>query len=679
MAEEIPTWCRLNECMAGLVATVDGGRIQGFRLDAENPLGRHDACGLCEASGGAAGDPRRILRPRKRTPGGWEDIGWEQALDEIAGRLKDIRRQSGARAIGTYVGPSVGTNAHGVARCLAWALGLDSPSVYSPLSTTGGPWTRAVEHVLGHAAALQGDVGRAHYVVLLGANQQAQGWGPLQAGRNLPTDLAFSRKTKGTKVVAVDPRRTPMALAADQHVAIRPGTELWFVLGMLDQVVKNAWHDAQFVRDYCSGWEALGQALAAWPVETCAAVCGVTPEEIGGTALKFSRAAMAVAHRSPQALASQHGTLTAWALIVLHAITANLLRPGGLYDNKGVLDIHPLAAGLPTDGAPRTRTGGFPLHLLQAPAAILADEILSPGEGALRALVAVQGDPAREVPGGDRLRNALAGLDLLVAIDVAETETTRMAHYVLPGAHCWERADLHLHDTSILPWKTAQATPALVAVPGEARDEAAILADLFRRVGPTRSLSGNFGLHLRLLGTFLATQDLPEWDRRAMELSGKLTPQQLAENPHGWNGGEVDRATWRVTTGDGKIALLPEAVARALAGLQAPSAGAGMDRWLLTSAARDPALRPFDRAEGADPGVTLHPSAGFGEGDRVRVVTRAGAVATSVHLDPSLRPDTVDLPAGYAADVMALIPTETLDPLSGTPALNGLACRVERA
>jgi formate dehydrogenase len=362
---------------------------------------------------------------------------------------------------------------------------------------------------------------------------------------------------------------------------------------------------------------------------------------------------------------------------VVHALTANLLRPGGIYDNKGVLDAHPIARQLPTDHAPRTRVGGYPLLLLQAPGATLADEILTPGEGQLRALLAIHGDPARELPGGQRLRDALAGLDLLVALDIADTETTRLAHYVLPSTHPFERPDVHLHDTSILPYRMTQKTEALVAPPGEARDEAEVLAALMKRVGPSLR-KGVHGPHLRVLGAYLSTADLAAWEDRLLDGSGQVTGQALADAPHGWFGGEVNRATWRVTTPTGKFELLPAAIATELARLEPPKG----DLRLLTSAARDPALRPFDRPRfdrpgGEDPGVTLHPSLGFAEGATVRVRTDAGAVTARVHLDDTLRPDTVDFPAGYAADVLALVPTDLLDPLTGTPALNGLACRIE--
>jgi anaerobic selenocysteine-containing dehydrogenase len=301
--------------------------------------------------------------------------------------------------------------------------------------------------------------------------------------------------------------------------------------------------------------------------------------------------------------------------------------------------------------------------------------MLLPGDPRVRALLCLLADPARELPGGPRAWEALAALELLVALDVTDTPTTRLAHFVLPGRHAWERSDLHLHDTAILPYRCTQATEALVSPVGEARDEADVLADLFRHVGP--ALRSDFGPVARVRGGRLVSGDLDEW-MGAQLANGAPSRAQVRISPHGWFGGEVDRATWNIDTPSGRIELLPEPVAAAVSRLVPPSFGPGQDRWLLTGAARDRAVRPYDRPPGPDPGVTLHPGAGFAEGATVRVRTAFGSVVAVVHLDDGLRADVVDLPAGYVTPVAELIPADALDPLCGTAPWNGLGCVVER-
>lgn len=670
---ELRTWCRLSECGIALKAEVDGDHIKSLVPDDQSPMGKGSACGLCTNSMAARTDRRRLTRPLRRTGDRWEEVSWEQALDEIAAKLKEIRGRTGPRSLGLYAGAPLGLHLHGVVRSLAVALGWGTPSLFSPLSVRGGPWLRATELVLGRIAPLQGDIGRTHYLLLLGANQEAQGVGPLQEGPGLLAELAFSRKTKNTKVVAVDPRRTPLAAGADLHLKCLPGTELYFLLGMIQAILQNRWYDEQYVRDYTTGFADIQRLLTPWTLERCASACGLAPADIQAVALKFSRAAMALGWRSEQSLNSTHGTLTAWALLVLHALTANLLRPGGIYENRGVFDFRPVASRLPTHKAPRSRVGGYPLLLLQAPGSILAEELSTPGEGQLRALICLHGDPLREQPGGDQLARGLQDLELLVCTDLADNHTTKLAHWVLPSTHAWERSDLRLLDSPLLPYRTAARTDALVSAPGEAKGEDWILAELFRRVGPSWR-GGHFGPHLRLMGGALATANLEKWQERAWDERADSPLNSLKPD---WNGGDVDRATWRPGHEDGRFHLLPPPISEALSSLSEPVWQPGLPLRLLSSAARDMALRAFDRPTTVDPGVTLHPSLGFTDGQRVRIRTEAGQVEATVHLDANMQAATVDLPSGYEVDVMRLIPTGARDPFTGTPALNGLPCAVE--
>ena len=676
---EVRSWCRAG-CGTAVVATVEDGVIRGMRDDPESPLGRSmvPSAVTCDHRPHAAADPRRLLRPRKRVgspgEGRWEELSWEQATREIAGRLKDLRRQSGPSSLALLAGRPVGDDLRGALRTLGGALAWGTPHLYTPLAEAGGPWLQAAQGVIGRVSPLQGDIGRAHYVLLLSADPHARGWGPLQQGQGLGADLAHSRKTKSTKVIAVDARRTQMAAAADLHLSILPGTELFFVLGMIRAILDNKWQDAQFIRDYTRDIEALEAALAPWPLARCAEACGLQPGDIQGVALKFARAAMAVCWRGHGALSSRHSGLTAWAILALHGITANLLRPGGIYEPPGPCDLSDLRDQLPAG----TARSGHATLLMQAPAAALAADLHHPGEGQPRALLALHADPWRELPGGPDLHRRLDDLDLLVAVDAWETETVRRAHYALPATDHWEQPGLRLLDGATLPVRHAAATPALARAPGEARDLAVILRDLLLHSGP--ALQSPLPLALRLMGGRLAAIDLAAWERRYWERNSAVPWEDFAGKP--WEGGDLNRAHGTPSHPDGRMHLLPPAYAAALRELQPPAPIPAFPLRLLGSAARDPLTCPAARSDagiGADPGVTLHPRHGIAAGARARIVTAAGSVEAVVRVDAGLHPDAVDLPAGYAADVFSLIPADALDTLSGTAALDGLPCRVEAA
>ncbi len=612
----------------------------------------------------------RLLKPQRRVGDRLEDVSWDGAIREIGDRLRTIRSQGSETAM--LAGARLGTDSAGSVRAMAVQMALGPASLHSHLADHGAPWIRAAELVLGHPVALQADVARAHYAVLFGANQVVAGWGPLEAAPGMEAELTMARKVRGTKLVTAGARKTPLAAGADQHLAIRPGTELWFLLGLIRHILDNGWHDVQYTDDWTQGLAELTAALAPWTVDRCAGICGVSGGDLGGVALKFSRAAMAVTHLGHSGLRGPHPTLTAWAALALHGVTANLLRPGALYENKGVGPTQQLMAGLGSDKAPRLC--GMPMLLAQASAHHLPDRILTPGHGQVRGLVTLTADPATELC-GPRVESALRALDLLVAVDTNPTSTTALAHFVLPTLAPFEREDLRLLDTVVHPRREVAWTPALLSPRGDSRSTDSILRDLFATQRP--SLKSPFGAHLRLKAGLIARGDVMGWFDKALAETPARSLAALKRE--GWDGGDVDRATWRVSFADNRIRLLPAPIAEALGRLVEPRLGAGQTHWLETSSARDAAFAAVDRDDAMDPGVGLHPDSGFAEGELVHIRTRAGSAQATVHLNPELRPDTVDLPAGYVVPVARLIPDDTLDPFVGTPSWDGLACSVTRA
>lgn len=653
----VHTWSRTDAHLQMVQATVEHGAVTQLVATGPGPAPRL---------------PRsrtRLLTPQKRSGDRLEAVTWEAAIREIGDRMRTLKAQGSETAM--LAGARLGTDSMASVRAMAMQMALGPASLHSHLADHGAPWVRAAELVVGHPVALQADVSRAHYAVAFGGAQDVADWGPLQVAPGMEQELAMARKGKSAKLVTVGARRTPFAAGADQHLAIRPGTELWFLLGMTRHILDNGWRDVQYTDDWTLGLPDLTAALAPWTVERCADVCGVPAGDLGGVALKFCRAAMAVTHLGHAGLRGPNPTLTAWAALALHAVTANLLRPGALYENKGVGPTQALMSALGSDKAPQLC--GMPMLLAQASAHHLPERILTPGHGQVRGLLALTADPATELC-GTRVEAALRALDLLVVVDTTPTATTALAHFVLPTLLPFEREDIRLLDTVVHVRREVAWTPALVAAPGEARSTDRILSDLYATQRP--AFKSPFGPHLRIKAGLLARGDVRAWYDKALadcNVGSLATLKQAA-----WDGGDVDRATWRVSFPDNRVRLLPAPIAAALARLNEPKLGTGQTYWLQTSVARDAAFSAVDRDDGADPGVGLHPDSGFSQGESVQVRTRAGSVTAVVHLDAGLRPDSVDLPAGYSVPVGRLIPDDLLDPFVGTPCWDGLGCSVSR-
>lgn len=681
MAQTLPSYCRATSALAGVQVTVDAGRIVALEGDRQNPLSAGHLDPLCQASVAQLDDPRRLRTPLRRGPGGLQPCSWDEALQGAAQGLAQAHKAGGPRAVGVYAGPDLAQNPLGAVRTAAFALGLGTPNLFSPLCMSAAGPVLVTELMTGSPLPLQADVGRSHYTVLLGLDPDAEGWGPLQMGSvHTQALLYFRKRRRENRLVTVGYRRTAMADRADEHLSIRPGTECFFLLGLAHSILFKSWTDEQYLRDYCKNLDRLRQWLEPWDVQRCGEICGVDPGDISGVGLKLSRAAMAVIALGPSAMEGRLASVTAWAWLVVHALTANLMRPGGLFDAKGLIDLHPIAATFPVAQAPRTRVSGLPSVLLQAPGTALAEEILTPGEGQVRALLSVAGCPLSELPDRGTLDRALDSLDCLVAVDWRESPTTRKAHWVLPSTHFWERPDLLLLNHSALPARFVQATPAIVPPVGEARPEADLLAGLFRGLGLGLRLQGDWGRHLQLLGRYLATTDLRGWTERVLDWASLPPLAELEALPHGLERGELDRAAWRVPFDDNRIDLAPEALGPAIEALSPPSGDPARPLRLVTSATAPGGLGRHLRAPDAqEPGITLHPSVGVAEGAAVVVETAHGRARGTAHLDERLHPLAVVVPWGWAVPAGDLVGGAGVDRLCGSPDQNGQACRVAPA
>ena len=681
-AMSTPTYSRVGDGASGLLAEVDQDSLVALHPDPADPVSGGRVASVDEASVRALSHPDRILQPQRRTGTGWETVSWETALEEIGASLRSLRSQSGAASLGLYLGASVQRSTRDLATALAFGVDVGTPHLFSELSLGLGPRQLAAELMLGHPAVLNSDLGRAHHIVVFGGDQPDLDWGPGNYGLAHEAWIEHSRKTKGTKVVVVGPRKTAFAERMNQYLAIRPGTEVFFLLGMLSAAVAGDWRDKQFVDDYAAGWDQLVEALEPWSVERCATLCGVDAATLSGVALKFSRAAMAVVHPDRSTFSGPHAGVAAWAWLALHTITANTLRPGALYEHIAPVDLNLLLSGVPRAGAPRTRASDTPLMLLQAPADCLAAELTVPGEGQLRGLVVVDADPAGTLPGSDQVRGGLEGLDLLVCLAHCHSKTTQTADWVLPLTYGWEQDDVQLLDAASLPRHLLRATPAVVPPAGDCRRTAEVLASLAAAARP--GLRGSaYGAHLRVASKTLLRADLASWERWIVEFAADEGADALSAPPFRIDRGDADRSTWRVSTDDGRIHLLPDEIRSALAAVREPEAEGDRPLWLRSSGRVDAAPDALHRDPSADPGLSLHPDtlakAGLEDGGHAWVTTRHGRVRARVTSDPSLRPDTADLPHGFAADVPQLLSAHDRDPLSGVAVRDGLPCAVEPA
>ena len=648
--------CRLCDS----ACEVDASRFPTQLVQSENDyISTGFNCAELDESIKELNPENRIVFPHQ----GSEQRTWAEANADIQKRLKAILKSHGSNSVGLYLGPDVFRRSSDWISAMSFAVSIGTSSIFTEQCLNDAARLFAIESMMGYATPLLSDVGRAHYVVLLGDDPHERGWGALQSGMSQGSKLDHSKNTKGTKMIVVSPRKNSFSDRADTHVTILPGTEVYFLLGLLSTMINSQWGDKQYIRDYTTGFEHLQPALKPWTTERCARLCGIEPAVLSGIALKYSRAAMAVIHPSPGTFSGPHADLAAWAWMAIHMVTANALRPGGIFENQGAIDLQPIYVQLHSENAPKTRVGDHSLLLMQAPATRVLDEITQEGDSQIKALIVI-GEPLQRLPQSQKLAEAYQNLELLVHIDSAERMTSSHAHWVLPKTHSWEQEDIDIHRNTLMPYYAVGVAKPLQAPVGEAKSLSEILSALgkgLRRV----SRSSAWGWHLRLAARAIAKGDIQGWTQKLCEF---ILDGQLVDGVNIL--GEIDRSAWRPV--DDRLSFFPEPYPQLLSVLDGRELDASWPLLLCTDL--DTPRR--DKIETNTLKLTVHPDCGFKDGETVLLSTLHGAVEGLVCHNENQHPLAVICSSGRFPTILNVLNPSVCD-RSGAVVLNGEPCRLE--
>jgi len=538
--EEHVTSCRICEPLCGLVATVQDGELVKLRPDAEHPLSRGFACPKGIAMAAVQNDPDRVTHPLRRRPdGSFERVSWDDALDDIGTRLRSILALHDPSAVGWYLGnPSAFSYSHPI-----WVKGfmdaIGSPNLYSAGSQDVNNRFVASQLLYGSPLVVPiPDLGRTNFLLIVGANPLVSHGSVLTAPR-IKDSLNQIVARRG-RVVVVDPRRSETARAFE-HVAIRPDGDAWLLLSLLQVIFEEGLEDAAALSRQSRGADILRGVVAGHPPEATEAHTGIPADRARQLARDLGTAERAAVYGRTESCLGRHGTLVSFLLDALNVVTGNLDREGGAIFGTGPIQLEDLLHRIGADsyGKFRSRIGDFPDVLGQFPASVMAKEITTPGQGQIRALFVSSGNPVLSVPNGKELERAIEQLELMVAIDLYVTDTSRHADYVLPATTFLEREDF---PSAFLTFNTkpfVQWTEAVLRPRGEARQEWEIIEQISRRIGttpasawPLRAL-GRLGLRIsprRLIDLGLRLG--PRGDLFGLRRGG-LSVVQLRRHPHG--------------------------------------------------------------------------------------------------------------------------------------------------
>ena len=526
--------CNLCEAMCGIAIQLDDGRIQSIKGDPDDPFSRGHICPKAVALKDLYEDPERIRKPLEKRGDGWQEIGWEEALDKAAAGLKQVQEKYGHDAVGSYLG---NPNAHNTGALLfgpPLLRALKTRNKYSATSVDQMPHHIVAWKLFGHQLRIPvPDIDRCDHFLMLGAN-------PAASNGSIMTVADVKKRLKGVaqrgRLIVIDPRRTETAALATQHHFIRPGSDVTLLLAMLHVLFRddlvNPRHLQEFIDTPASD---LAAYFEPWTPQRASKHCGIDAQDIVALVHQFCAADAPVLYGRMGVSVQSFGTLCQYLISLFNILTGRLDRPGGLMFTRPAANILK-QSGPGHLGKYTSRVRGLPEFGGELPVATLAEEILTPGDQQIRAMLLMAGNPVISTPNGQQLDQAFAQLDFMVSIDFYINESNRHADIILPPVSPLEREHYDLVFHLLAVRNTARYAPALFEKPKDARHDWEILQGLQQRLAPARGLKQKLS---NKLGSTFGPAGMLDLLLRSGPYGGGLNPSKglslakLKKHPHG--------------------------------------------------------------------------------------------------------------------------------------------------
>ncbi|MCV7216523.1 molybdopterin-dependent oxidoreductase [Mycobacterium crocinum] len=731
--------CPLCEATCGMVLTIDDNDwVSAARGDRDDVFSHGFICPKGASFPELDNDPDRLQNPLVRRDGELVETTWAEAFAVAAEGLQRVIADTGGSSVAVYLG---NPNAHTIAGSLYGPVvikSLGTRQVYSASTLDQMPKHVSCGYLFGNPLAFTlPDLDRTDYLVVMGANPLVSN-GSLATAADFPGKLKALRR-RGGKLVVIDPNRTRTAEMADRHLAPRPGTDAAMLFAIAHVLFDEDLVDLGRLAEHVSGLERVRAAAQDFPPEAVAGHCGIDADEIRTLARELAAAPTAAVYGRIGTSTVGFGTLTSWLVDVVNILTGNLDRPGG------VMFAHSPIAGAPRPPRPgrgfatgrwRSRVSGHPEALSELPAVALAEEIETPGEGQIRAMITIAGNPVLSAPDGARLSDALDGVGFMVSVDPYLNETTRHADVILPPPPPSRAAHYDLALSGAAVRNNARYSPPVLRLEDGRPDECEILARLALIVlgmGPDADPTlVDEQVIATTLGKEVADEHSPVAGRSVEELTAMLpdgrgyerrldmmlrlgpfgdgfganpdglTLQKLKDAPHGIDLGALSpRIPEILRTPSGTIELDPEPI---LADIPRLHAALTSEPGFLLIGRRhlrsnNSWMHNLPALSGGTNRCTLqiHPDDATRLGlEEMAVVTGPGGkLEVPVEITDAIRPGVVSLPHGWGhtepgtrmrvaaqhpgVNVNNLNDGTLLDPLSGTAVLNALPVEVAPA
>jgi formate dehydrogenase len=686
-------------------------RVVRIKADKENPGSWRDICNKGLSAHEVVEHPQRLRFPMKRVGDRYVRVSYEEAVEGVAADLRRIMDAHGPDAIGSYIGNPVGFGSD-IVFALGLIDGIGTRSRFSASSLDQNNQHVVSEALFGYTfLPLSPDIDNCDYLLLVGGNpaESKFGWlGSASDGWN----RMLARQKQGARIVVVDPRRTRSADDADLHLAIEPGSDWAFLLGVLAVVFREGLEDRSAVAGLPEDQIARLRALVDLAdMDALSAHTGIPQTAVEEVARDYAKAEGAACITMTGVSQNDTGTLGQWLSTVLDLVTGHFDQPGGRCWDAGFVNMTDFATrSLNEDGLSRVR--GLKTIMGCRSVCELPDEIDTPGEGQIRALIMQAGNPVVAGPDGAALDRSLASLECLVVVDLVQRESHRHAHWLIPAPHWLERDELPFNLANAQDRSFIQYAHRAVAPPSSVRPEWEFFTDVALSMGVPMLGRRGFNTAIRASRWLAKTLGRPGLaispallERVAITASKRASYKQIKSAPHGVAHAEKRFGQLAEFRKGAPILVAPEALCDALRRKlsEAPADDEAypfvmtgrrslhlMNSW-LTELPNTLKRERENRCE-------IHPDdalrLGVADGDRVRVRSSTSAIELPAEVTDRVRQGIICIPHGWGSRVFSpaddaepivygvnrnlLVDNRELDPFSGTPKLNSTRVAVER-
>ena len=424
--------CNLCEAMCGLEIEHDGDKVLSVKGDMKDPFSKGSLCPKGALIHKVHEDPDRLKTPMlKKEDGTWEEISWDKAFNIIQEKINGIRKEHGDDAVALYLGNPTVHNFGMMLYASEFRKSLHTKNFFSPTTMDQLPHHFIGYHMFGHGFNMPiPDINRTDYFIMFGANPMASN-GSIMSGCGPSLKFREIQK-RGGKILLFDPRATETSRAVDEHHFIKPGTDVYFLLGMLQLIQQNNWIKLGHLEQHITGLETLKGIAKDFTPEKVESLTGVPASILIRVTEEYVTRDRAVIYGRMGMSTQAHGGLCHWLASVINIMTSHFDREGGAMFPKPAADIKRHKTWKKSDGRWHSRVRKLPEFDGELPVSVMAEEMLAPGKGQIKALITFAGNPALSTPNAKRLEEALPKLDFMLCIDIFLNETTRHADIILP-------------------------------------------------------------------------------------------------------------------------------------------------------------------------------------------------------------------------------------------------------